>query len=75
MQSKLELEAAWAASELDRFHLVIDAIDRANLDDEAAQKLRQAMQVKLIEHDNYIKEHGEDMDEVRNWVWPFGKQA
>lgn len=62
-------------NQLDRFHLVIDAIDRANLDDEAAQKLRQAMQVKLIEHDNYIKEHGEDMDEVRNWVWPFGKQA
>lgn len=62
-------------NELDRFHLVLDVIERAHLNSEAAQKLYEAMQKKLIEHDNYIVEHGEDMDEVRNWVWPFGRQA
>jgi xylulose-5-phosphate/fructose-6-phosphate phosphoketolase len=31
------------------------------------------MQKKLIEHGNYIVEHGEDMPEVRNWTWPIGR--
>jgi xylulose-5-phosphate/fructose-6-phosphate phosphoketolase len=61
-------------NELDRFHLVMDAIERAHLSDDAAQKLYEDMQKKLIEHNNYIVEHGEDMDEVRNWTWPFGRQ-
>ena len=61
-------------NELDRFHLVMDAIERAQLNDDAAQKLYEDMQKKLIEHNNYIVEHGEDMDEVRNWTWPFGRQ-
>ena len=62
-------------NELDRFHLVLDVIERTRLKTEASQKLYEDMQKKLIEHDNYIVEHGEDMDEVRNWVWPFGRQA
>lgn len=61
------------SNQLDRFHLVIDAIERAGLNSEAAQKLREDMQIKLVEHHNYIVEHGEDMEEVRNWVWPFGR--
>ncbi len=60
-------------NELDRFHLVMDVIERAGLDSEEAQKLYEDMQKKLIEHNNYIVEHGEDMDEVRNWTWPHGR--
>ena len=62
-------------NDLDRFHLVQDVIKHAHLTTEAAQRLNEAMEMKLIEHSNYIVEHGEDMDEVRNWVWPFGRQA
>lgn len=60
-------------NELDRFHLVMDVIERAHLDDEAAQALYQDMQTKLIHHNNYIVEHGEDLAEVREWVWPYGR--
>jgi len=54
---------------MDRFHLVIDVIDRANVAGEAAQQLKEAMEMKLIEHTNYINEHGIDMPEVQNWKW------
>ena len=60
-------------NELDRFHLVMDVIERAGLTSEASQRLYEDMQKKLIEHRNYIQEHGEDMDEVRNWTWPHGR--
>lgn len=60
-------------NELDRFHLVMDVVERAHLEDDAAQTLYQDMQKKLIEHNNYIVEHGADMPEVSNWVWPFGR--
>ncbi len=60
-------------NELDRFHLVMDVIERAQLTSNEAQQLREDMQKKLIEHNNYIIEHGADMPEVRDWVWPFGR--
>lgn len=60
-------------NELDRFHLVMDVIERAHLDSDDAQRLYEDMQKKLIEHTNYIEEHGADMDEVRNWTWPYGR--
>lgn len=60
-------------NELDRFHLVMDAIERAHLEGEDAQQLHEDMEKKLIEHRNYIVEHGEDLEEVRNWTWPFGR--
>ena len=59
-------------NDLDRFHLVEDVIDRvASLGSRAAH-LRQRMAEKLVEHDAYIREHGEDMPEVRNWRWSDG---
>ncbi len=57
-------------NDMDRFHLVMDTIERAHLESPEAQALYEAMQKKLIEHNNYIVEHGEDMPEIRNWTWP-----
>lgn len=56
-------------NELDRFHLVMDVIDRLALASDDAQALKQLMEIKLIEHRNYINIHGVDMPEIRNWKW------
>ena len=60
-------------NDLDRFHLVMDAIERAHLSSPEAQKLYEDMQKKLIEHNNYIEDNGQDMPEIRNWTWQFGR--
>jgi xylulose-5-phosphate/fructose-6-phosphate phosphoketolase len=60
-------------NDLDRFHLVMDVIERAHLNSDAAQALYEDMQKKLVQHSNYIVEHGSDMPEIREWVWPFGR--
>jgi len=56
-------------NDLDRFHLVGDVVDRvAGLGSKGAY-LKQLMRDKLIEHEQYITVHGEDMPEIRNWKW------
>ena len=58
-------------NELDRFNLVDDVIDRVvKLHDKAAH-VKQWLHDKLIEHKQYIREHGEDMLEIRDWKWPY----
>ncbi|MDA4117631.1 MAG: phosphoketolase family protein [Thaumarchaeota archaeon] len=54
---------------LDRFHLVQDVINRVAHLGSKGDYLKQHMQDKLIEHNNYIREHGQDMSEIRNWKW------
>lgn len=56
-------------NELDRFHLVMDVLERAHINGEKADTLREKMEEKLIEHANYIVKHGIDMPEIRNWRW------
>lgn len=56
-------------NDMDRFHLVLDAIKRANLQSPEAVALKNLMEMKLVEHGNYIVEHGIDMPEVLNWHW------
>ncbi len=56
-------------NELDRFHLVIDVIERvASLQPRAADII-QAMREKLIEHRRYVNTYGDDMPEVKDWKW------
>jgi xylulose-5-phosphate/fructose-6-phosphate phosphoketolase len=56
-------------NDLDRFHLVIDVIDRVPRLGSVAAYTKQAMRDKLIEHTAYITEHGDDLPEVRDWRW------
>jgi len=57
-------------NELDRFHLAQDVIERLPQLGQKASYLKQQLQDKLIAHNAYIREHGEDMPEVKNWQWP-----
>ena len=56
-------------NDMDRFHLVMDVIERAGLNGSDALQLKQLMEQKLVQHAEYIRAHGIDMPEVRNWQW------
>jgi xylulose-5-phosphate/fructose-6-phosphate phosphoketolase len=56
-------------NELDRFHLVMDTIDRLPKTGDKGVYLKQQLKDKLIEHKQYIDKNGEDLPEIRNWKW------
>jgi len=60
-------------NDLDRFHLVMDTIDRLPQTGGAGIYLKQQLRDKLIEHKQYIDRNGQDLPEVRNWRWSPGK--
>jgi len=57
-------------NDLDRFHLVMDVIDRVPGLGQKAARLHQHMLDKRSVHRAWIRAHGEDLDEVKDWVWP-----
>ncbi len=58
-------------NDLDRFHLVSDVIDRVPKLGANAASVKQAMRDRLLEHSQYIRAHGEDMPDIRDWRWPY----
>lgn len=57
-------------NDLDRYHLVIDVIDRVPSLGSAQAGLRQRMQDARLRARSWTREHGDDIPEVRDWVWP-----
>ncbi len=58
-------------NDLDRFHLVIDVIDRVPGLAGRAGRLRQEMSDRRLRARAYTREHGEDDPAIRDWVWPY----
>ncbi len=56
-------------NDLDRFHLAMDTIDRLPQTGAAGAALKGRLAGKLVEHKRYIREHGQDLPEIRNWRW------
>jgi xylulose-5-phosphate/fructose-6-phosphate phosphoketolase len=58
-------------NDLDRFHLAGDAVDRIQKLYPTSAHFRQFLRDKLVEHQLYTREHGDDLPEVKNWKWPY----
>lgn len=58
-------------NELDRFHLVEAVIDRVPSLGTLAAYTKQAVRDKLMDHREHVARYGEDMPEVRNWIWTW----
>jgi len=55
-------------NDMDRFHLVMDVIDRVPGLGQRAARVNQLMLDERTQHHMYIREYGEDMPEVRDWI-------
>ncbi len=56
-------------NDIDRFHLVMDVIDRLPQTGTKGQALKQQLSDKLLEHKQYIDQNGVDLPEIQNWKW------
>jgi len=58
-------------NDLDRFHLAGDVVDRVERLRPVSGHFKQMLRNKLVDHKQYICEHGDDMPEIRDWKWPY----
>jgi xylulose-5-phosphate/fructose-6-phosphate phosphoketolase len=58
-------------NDLDRFHLAGDVVDRVPRLQPVSGHFKQHLRNMLVRHKQYIHERGEDMPEIRDWVWPY----
>lgn len=56
-------------NDMDRFHLVIDVMNRVPKMQAFAESIKNTMYAKLVEHKTYIETYGQDMPEIREWKW------
>jgi xylulose-5-phosphate/fructose-6-phosphate phosphoketolase len=57
-------------NECSRYHLVLNALRRARRLAPGARALEHLCEAQLVRHHAYIREHFDDMPEVRDWTWP-----
>jgi xylulose-5-phosphate/fructose-6-phosphate phosphoketolase len=48
-----------------------DVVDRVPRVGDVAGHFKQYLRDKLIDHKRYIVKHGDDMPEIRDWIWPY----
>jgi len=58
-------------NELDRFHLVMDVIDRVPGLRSKAAHVRQLMEDERLRHRQHTRDFGDDAPDVRDWTWPY----
>ena len=58
-------------NDLDRFHLVMDVIDRVPGLRSKSAHVRQRMEDERLRHRQYTRDHGQDSPDVLNWTWPY----
>ena len=56
-------------NDMDRFHLVMDVMNRVPKMQAFAESIKNIMYAKLVEHKTYIETYGQDMPEIREWKW------
>jgi xylulose-5-phosphate/fructose-6-phosphate phosphoketolase len=56
---------------MSRYHLALEAMRRARRVAERGSELADYCRTQIERHSHYVREHLEDMPEVRNWVWPY----
>lgn len=54
---------------IDRYHLVMDIVKRVPRLEGISAYITQEMREKITEHRQYIREYGEDLPEIKNWLW------
>jgi xylulose-5-phosphate/fructose-6-phosphate phosphoketolase len=58
-------------NDLDRYHLLIDVLERVPGLVNKCAYIRDMAESKLIEHKRYIEHYGQDLPEILNWKWPY----
>jgi xylulose-5-phosphate/fructose-6-phosphate phosphoketolase len=58
-------------NDLDRFHLVMDVIDRVPGLRSRAAHTRQLMEDERMRHRQYTRDVGDDSPDIRDWTWPY----
>jgi len=62
-------------NKLDRFHLALAALESLPELGTRGAELKAELEAKLDAHKDYVRVHGEDMPEIRDWTWPYGTAA
>ena len=62
-------------NDIDRFHLVMDVIDRVPSLAPRAAYAKQGLGEKLIDHKLCIRRYDDDMPEIKDWTWGKGTVA
>ncbi len=55
---------------LDRFTLALAAIERVPRVQDVSAHFAQSLRDRLVDHTAYVREHGQDLPEIRGWQWP-----
>ena len=58
-------------NDIDRYHLAGDVVDRIPRLRHRGSHFKQLLRDKLIDHQQYVTEKGDDLPEIKNWTWRY----